>query len=142
MITQIINENICMAIIVRQEYSASGITFLNSTSDSLQLGFMKREKGYQIFPHLHNKVKREIFDTQEVLFIKSGKVRADFYDNKRSYLESHILNQGDILLILNGGHSFMIIEEAEIFEVKQGPYIENLDKIKFNPIQEESIKIK
>ena len=84
---------------------------------------MKRPKDYVIPPHVHNPVTREVQFTQEVLFIKSGRVRGDFYDDNRNYLESRILNQGDVILLAHGGHGFEMLEESEIIEVKQGPYV-------------------
>ncbi len=141
MIRRVTFNGICYAIVVRHEYTSNGISFLNSETDSLQLGYMKRESGYQITPHFHNFIKREVNLTQEVLFIKTGKVRADLYDNERNYIESVLLNKGDIILLLCGGHAFKIIEEAEIFEVKQGPYCGNEDKTRFDAPKENSIII-
>lgn len=92
---------------------------------------MKRPEGYAISPHVHNVVPREVQLTQEVLFIKSGKVRVDFYDNQQKYLESHILNPGDVILLAHGGHGFKILEKSEIIEVKQGPYVGEMDKTRF-----------
>ena len=81
---------------------------------------------------MHNKVSREVFYTQEVLFIKSGKVRIDFYDDEKNYLQSRTLNKGDIILLAFGGHGFEMIENSEIIEVKQGPYCGEKDKERFD----------
>lgn len=80
---------------------------------------MKRPANYVIAPHVHNVLVREVQYTQEVLFIKSGRVRVDFYDDDKNYLESRILNQGDVILLAHGGHGFEMLEESEIIEVKQ-----------------------
>ena len=103
---------------------------------------MKRPGGYTIPPHVHNPVQREVQFTQETLFIKSGKVRVDFYDAKQNYLESHILNPGDVILLAHGGHGFVMLEESEIIEVKQGPYAGEKDKSRFDCVEESKIKIK
>jgi mannose-6-phosphate isomerase-like protein (cupin superfamily) len=79
--------------------------------------------------------------TQEVLFIKSGKVRVDFYSNEQVYLESRILNQGDVILLSDGGHGFKMLEPSEIIEVKQGPYCGEQDKVRFEPVEDSIIKI-
>jgi len=94
---------------------------------------MNRPKGYSITPHTHNKVQRQIEDTQEVLFIKSGKVRFDFYNDAQHYLQSRILNKGDVVLLACGSHGFEILEPSEIIEVKQGPFVGEQDKIRFEP---------
>lgn len=103
---------------------------------------MNRPIGYEIKPHRHNLVPREVHLTQEVLFIKSGKVRVDFYDNDQVYLESRILFAGDVILLSDGGHGFKMLEPSEIIEVKQGPYCGEMDKVRFEPISEELINLK
>ena len=130
------------AIIIKANYDSKGIEFFTPDDFSQQLGYMKREKDYVITPHLHNSVKREVSYTKEVLFVKSGKVRVDFYDEEKIYFESRVLNRGDVILLAFGGHGFKIIESSEIIEVKQGPYSGNLDKSLFNSISDDKIKIK
>jgi hypothetical protein len=103
---------------------------------------MNRPRGYVINPHLHNSVPRQVEFTNEVLFIRSGVVRVDFYDNQKKYLESRILSAGDVLLLVFGGHGFEILEDAEIIEVKQGPYAGDADKTHFLGISENAIKYK
>ena len=93
---------------------------------------MKRPKGYIIQPHIHKKIKKEIKFTQEVLFIRSGKVEVYFLMIKKNLLKVKFLNEGDIILLSKGGHGFKILKECEIIEVKQGPYDPKSDKIRFN----------
>ena len=136
-----INDNeLKLAIIIRNKYRTDGIHFFTDKFDSQQLGYMNRPAGYEILPHKHNIVEREIRLTQEVLFIKSGKVRVDFYGNEQNYIKSTLLIEGDVILLSEGGHGFKIIQDAEIIEVKQGPYCGEIDKIKFNSITENKIK--
>jgi hypothetical protein len=122
-----------LAIILRSEYKDDGINFFTPDNFSQQLGYMKHKKGHKIVPHLHNKVSREISYTFEVLFVKSGKVKVNFYDNNKTYLSSNILNKGDVILLAYGGHGFEIMEDSEMIEVKQGPYLGEDDKTRFNP---------
>jgi hypothetical protein len=103
---------------------------------------MNRPSGYEIQPHVHNAVQREVQFTKEVLFIKSGKVRVDFYDDEKNYLESRVLVSGDVILLAFGGHGFEMIDDSEIIEVKQGPYVGEADKTRFEPISTDQIKIK
>lgn len=101
---------------------------------------MNRPKGYVIPPHVHNPIAREIFQTKEVLYIKKGKVRIDFYDDNQKYLESRVVKKGDVVLVAFGGHGFEMLEESEIIEVKQGPYAGEKDKTRFEPVRPEDIK--
>jgi hypothetical protein len=74
-----------------------------------------------------------------VLFLKSGRVRVDFYDNEQAYIHSSILEAGDVILLADGGHGFKMLEASELIEVKQGPYSGETDRIRFEPVQEESV---
>jgi hypothetical protein len=140
MIEHIKNSDKELAIIIRSCYRNDGIKFLTPDTYSQQIGYMSRPKGYVIQPHVHNAVSREVFYTKEVLFIKTGIVRVDFYDNDQIYLESRILNGGDIILLAFGGHGFEILESSEIIEVKQGPYAGDEDKTRFNTVEKDKLK--
>ena len=142
MIEYIKCNEITLAIIIRNSFSTNDIKFFTPQNFSQQLGYMKRKKGYIIEPHVHNEISREITLTQEVLILRSGKVRVDFYNDDKKYTESSILYPGDVILLANGGHGFAMLEESEIIEVKQGPYLEEKDKEKFEPISNDKIIIK
>lgn len=77
-----------------------------------------------------------------MLFVKAGLIRVDFFDEGKSYLESRIIGAGDVILLSNGGHGFEMLEESEVIEVKQGPYVGDADKTKFEPIVTDQIRIK
>ena len=128
-----------LGIIIRKNYINEDIEFFTNENDPIQLGYMKRNKDYIIKPHVDNPIKRSINYTYEVLFIKTGIVRVDFYTEDKIYIFSKKLYQGDVILLTRGGHGFKIIEDAEIIEVKQGPYVGDLDKIRFMPIDESKI---
>ena len=87
MIEKIIHNNVLLSIIIRASYSSSDINFFTPSNFSQQLAYMNREKGYEIAPHIHNPVKRDVNITQEVLFIRKGKVKVDYYDDDKIYLE-------------------------------------------------------
>lgn len=142
MIEQITHQGRTLAMLLRTTYQAEGIQFFTPNDFSQQLAYMNRPEGYVIAPHVHNAVPREVQFTKEVLFIKSGKVRVDFYDDDQNYLESRILHQGDVILLAFGGHGFEMLETSEIIEVKQGPYAGEADKTRFTPITSDNIRIK
>ena len=142
LIEQIVYKNKILAIIIRYSFSKDGIEFFTPNFFSQQVGYMKRPKGYEIKPHIHNQVQRTINNTQEVLIIKKGKVRVDFYDIEKVYISSKILSKGDLLILVSGGHGFFMEEESEIFEVKQGPYFEDSDKEKFYAINNDMVVLK
>ena len=141
MFEQITHDNVLLSIIIRSNFSKEGISFFTEDHFSQQLGYMNRPEGYVILPHRHNLVPRKVDLTQEVLFVKSGKVRVDFYDDTQVYLESRLLYPGDVILLAHGGHGFQMIEKSEIIEVKQGPYCGEEDKVRFQPTNLENIKL-
>jgi hypothetical protein len=142
MIEHVKHNEIILGIIIRANFKKEGIAFFTPDDFSQQLGYMNRPEGYIIPPHVHNLIERKVDLTQEVLFIKSGKVRVDFYDETRLYLESRILEQGDVVLLAHGGHGFQMIEPSEMIEVKQGPFCGEMDKIRFEQIESDKITIK
>ncbi len=131
-----------LAMLLRTEYRAEGIQFFTPDDFTQQLAYMNRPQGYVIAPHVHNPVPREVQFTKEVLFIKSGKVRVDFYDENQNYLESRVLHQGDVILLAYGGHGFEMLEASEIVEVKQGPYAGGADKTRFAGIHSSEARVK
>lgn len=142
MLETIGHEGKILAFLLRAAYKDDGIKFFTPDDFSQQLAYMNRPEGYVIAPHVHNAVPREVQFTKEVLFIKSGKVRVDFYDDKQIYLESRILNQGDVILLAFGGHGFEMLEASEIIEVKQGPYAGEADKTRFKPVSGDQVRMK
>jgi len=120
-----------LAIIIPSTFRKPGIHFLTSDDLTQQLAYMQHPAGKEIAPHLHNPVPREVLFTQEVLFIRKGKLRVDFYDDDCNYLESRVLEAGDAILLATGGHGFEVLEELEMIEVKQGPYAGDQDKTRF-----------
>ncbi len=131
-----------LAVILRAEFKSQGIHFFTPSDFSQQLGYMNRPEGYVIPPHVHNPVAREVQYTKEVIFVKTGRVRVDFYDDNQVYLESRVLNTGDVILLAYGGHGFEMLEPTEIIEVKQGPYAGDEDKTRFEGISAEQAVIK
>jgi len=142
MIEQIKYKDKLLSVIIRANYKSEGIEFFTPDDFSQQLAYMNRKKDYIIPPHVHNAVQRDVHFTQEVLVIKSGKVRVDYFDDNKNYLESRLLNIGDVVLLAYGGHGFTMIEDSEIIEVKQGPYAGEMDKVRFEPIENEKVVIK
>jgi mannose-6-phosphate isomerase-like protein (cupin superfamily) len=141
MIEQILSQDRLLSLIVYHKFNKSGIHFFTPDELSQQLAFMHHPAGKIIPPHVHNPVPREVQYTQEVLFIRKGKLRVDFYSDQQQYLESRILEPGDVILLVTGGHGFEVIEEVEMIEVKQGPYVGERDKTRFIGISADQIKV-
>ncbi|PWS31663.1 cupin domain-containing protein [Pedobacter paludis] len=133
MIEKIEHQGNLLAIIIRANYQKDGISFFTPNDFSQQLGYMNRKKGYVIEPHIHKLVERKVVLTQEVLYIKSGSVLVNFYDESQLFLEHRIVVTGDVILLASGGHGFEMLEDSEMIEIKQGPYVGEEDKVRFKP---------
>lgn len=142
MIERIVNEDMELALIIRHSFHKDGIEFFTPGTYSQQIGYMNRPAGYVIPPHVHNPVVREVQYTKEVLFIKSGRLRVDFYSEEQDYLESTILETGDVIMLAFGGHGFEMLEPTEIIEVKQGPYAGDQDKTRFEPVDVNDLRMR
>jgi mannose-6-phosphate isomerase-like protein (cupin superfamily) len=128
-----------IAMIIRSNYECDGVDFITPNEYSQQVAYMHHPAGKVIDAHVHNMVHRNVVLTQEVLFIKRGSLRVDFYDEYEDYLESRDLHEGDIILLVSGGHGFRALEEVEMVEVKQGPYAGEQDKKRFAGVDENQI---
>jgi hypothetical protein len=132
MVETIAHNGQTLALILRASFAESGVHFLTPDDFPLQLGYMQHSKGKIIEAHIHNEIPRTVSLTQEVLFIRRGRLRVDFYSEDRAYLESRILSGGDVILLSTGGHGFVALDELEMIEVKQGPYVGGRDKVRFS----------
>lgn len=131
-----------LAIIISHLYQKDGISFFTPDDLSQQVAYMQHPKGKLIEPHVHNIVKREVHYTQEVLAIRKGQLRVDFYNTLKEYIESYILVAGDVILLASGGHGFEVLEAVEMFEIKQGPYAGDADKTRFAGVTANNINLK
>ena len=131
-----------LAVIISRDFHEPGIHFFTPSDLSQQLAYMRHPAGKVIEPHVHNPVSRNVHYTQEVLLLKRGKLRVDFYDDSQAYLESRVLHGGDVILLATGGHGFEVLEEIEMIEVKQGPYAGDQDKTRFSGVAADRIVVK
>ena len=130
-----------LAIIIGKNYSKEGVEFFTPNEFSQQLAYMKHPKNKRIDAHTHNVISREVSYTKEVLVIRKGKLRVDFYEENQTYIESHIVEEGDIILLAFGGHGFECLEEVEMIEIKQGPYLGEQDKVRFKGVESSEVKL-
>lgn len=131
-----------IAFIVRKDFTQPGINFLTEGRSSLQVGILNHPKSTKIDAHTHQVHPRTIEDTQEVLFLRRGRLRVDFYTDQHQYLESVIMEAGDMIVLISGGHGFEALEDIDMIEVKTGPYLETKDKICFEPSLPDKLTIR
>ena len=123
MIEKINNGQECLAMIIRKDFGSYGSHFATSLENPLQIGVIERGAGDIISSHKHLPVKVEHYGIrQEFLHVMMGKVRVKFFDTEDRQVAERILDQGDSLLQMSGGHGFQFEEPTRLMEVKSGPY--------------------
>jgi hypothetical protein len=135
MIEEIVLDGVLQALIVRRDYHVPGIHFFTPHDFSQQLGYMAHPAGHRILPHTHLQVQRQVRLTQEVLVLRKGRLRVDFYGQGRVCLRSCTLESGDVILLASGGHGFQVLDDCEMLEIKPGPFVEGQDKVRFTPLK-------
>ena len=116
--------DLTLAIIIKHADWKEGLNFVSSDEDYQQVGIWGYNKGQKLAPHIHLTAPRQILRTQEVIFVKDGRIRADIYTEQKNFLKSVELEAGDAIILLNGGHGYEILSDnTKVLEVKNGPYV-------------------
>ena len=115
-------DGLCLAIVIKAEYSSDKTEFFSDPEYSQQVGIIKYPRGGKIKPHYHNKLARQVVYTQEVLVIRKGSVKVSLYNNEQKRISDIVVHKGDVIFLITGGHGFEMMEDCEMLEVKQGPY--------------------
>ncbi|HLD88133.1 MAG TPA: hypothetical protein VI955_02280 [Candidatus Omnitrophota bacterium] len=120
---QIMHEGKLWAVIIRAGQVPPGVHFFTPDDNSLQVGQQMRPKGTVIAPHAHCEVKtgRTGF-LQEVLHIQQGRLKTIFYTHEGQRLTERVLEAGDTILLIRGGHGFEALDDVRMLEIKMGPY--------------------
>jgi hypothetical protein len=123
-IEKINDDDLILAMVLRDSSWEEGLHFVSSERDFQQVGTWGYDKGWKSKPHIHLTKPREVLRTQEVLFVKEGALKADIYTEKEKFLTSVELHRGDMMILLNGGHGYEILEDnTKVLEIKNGPYL-------------------
>ncbi len=123
-IERIVDQDQTLAIVIRGSDWEPGLNFASSDEDYQQIGLWRYDKGTKLSQHIHLTNPRNVSHTQEVVFIKQGRVRANIYTEQRIFLKSIELQRGDLMVMLKGGHGYDILEDnTQVLEVKNGPFM-------------------
>ena len=111
-----------LAMIIRSQVEPQQTTFFTSPEFKQQVGFVVYPAGGEIQRHVHRPLERNLVGTSEVLVVRRGRCEIDIYSNTRELVATRELRQGDVMLMIDGGHGFRMLEDTVFLEVKQGPY--------------------
>ena len=120
-----------LAYIIRAEIIPEKTTFLTPSDFKQQVGFVVYPNGGEIQRHVHRPLERHLTGTSEVLLVRRGLCEVDIYNNERQFVSTEQLREGDILLMVDGGHGFRMLQDTVFLEIKQGPYMGMDDKERF-----------
>ena len=101
-----------------------GLNFFSEDGDFIQVGIWGYDAGKDLNAHIHNEVKREVLWTQEVLFVRHGRIQANIFNTHEQKVSELEVSSGDIIILLRGGHGYTILEDGtQVLEIKNGPYV-------------------
>lgn len=120
-----------LAYIIRGDLIPSRTTFLTPPQFKQQVGFVVYPAGGEIQRHVHRPLSRHLIGTSEVLIVRRGRCEIDIYNDDRELVATRELREGDIMLMVGGGHGFHMLEDTVFLEVKQGPYTGQDEKERF-----------
>lgn len=100
-----------------------GLNFYSDSNELLQVALWAHPEGQILVSHKHLLVERNTSGTTEVVFIISGSIHFDVYDDYNALLYEGKLAQGDLLICHAGGHGYRILDpNTQVLEIKNGPY--------------------
>ena len=121
-IEKIEDQDQVLCILIRNDLLPTQTTFLTPPEYKQQVGFVAYPKGGEIARHTHVALQRHLVGTSEVLIVKKGRCLIDIYNDAQELVATRELNEGDLMLMVAGGHGFRMLEDTILLEVKQGPY--------------------
>ncbi len=125
------SEKKLLAYIIRANFTPEITTFITPPEHSFQVGFVVYPQDGEIQRHYHNPIERKLDHTSEVLVIREGLCEIDIYDDQQQLVATTQMAQGDVMIMVAGGHGFRMIEPTVFLEIKQGPYIGIQEKTRF-----------
>jgi hypothetical protein len=120
-----------LVYIIRAELRPAATTFLTPNDFTHQVGLIVYPAGGEVKRHAHLPIERHIAGTSEVIIVRSGRCELDIYDDDRALVATRELCEGDVMLMVGGGHGFRMLEDTVLLEVKQGPYTGLAEKVLF-----------
>lgn len=98
------------------------IQFVTPTEAPFQVGMMRRPAGTEIRPHRHLQRTYDVRTASEFIYVEAGRVNVGIYTDDWETVETLELSAGEWILFTGGGHSLTVSADAQLIEVKQGPY--------------------
>ena len=122
LVEKITDGDTLIAYIVRAEKMPKQTEFVTPHEVKQQVGFIVYPKGGEVVRHTHIPLERHLVGTSEVLLVRKGLLEMDLYTETKKWMGTWVLREGDLVLLIAGGHGFRFLEDSVLLEIKQGPY--------------------
>lgn len=114
-----------LAIIYRDSDWSPGLNFCTPDELFVQAGCWYYPAGKKLAAHRHKVYERIATKTQEVAYVKRGRMKVLVYNDDKELVGEYELSAGDFAVLPNGGHGYEILEDdTQVLEVKNGPFID------------------
>ncbi|MGE0631962.1 MAG: hypothetical protein AB7O96_06115 [Pseudobdellovibrionaceae bacterium] len=113
-----------LALVYRDENWAPGLNFPTPDDYFVQAGCWQYEKGKKLRSHYHKVYERTTNLTQELTYVKKGRMKVILFDDQQKKVKEFELKTGDFAIMVSGGHGYEILEDGtQVLEVKNGPFV-------------------
>jgi len=123
--------NSLLAAVIKLSDISIEKNFITENKEEFQLASFNLVKDTKIERHHHPKQNRQIQNTSEVITVIEGSIEVTIYDENLEFVHKENLVSGETIALFRGGHEIEVIEDTKFIESKQGPYIVDIDKIRF-----------
>ncbi len=111
------------------------ISFTNDDEFLQVVAWGHYEKGKYLQDHWHKEFERSAMRTYEAVYVVKGAIEARIFKLDLTPVETFVVKQGEMLILLESAHGYTILEEdTTVLEIKNGPFMGvEKDKEKFQP---------
>ncbi len=117
-----VNPGELLHVIIRRSDVTNDRLNVSPEDQPMQVGCMTISAGTSFKPHIHKPRESVIRETQEAWVVISGEVLVEHFDVDGSPLSATILFAGDCSITYRGGHGYKCLQDAFVYEFKNGPY--------------------
>jgi len=110
LVEKIMCADVPLAYIIRGDLMPSRTTFVTPPQFKQQVGFIVYPAGGEIQRHVHRPLSRHLIGTSEVLIVRRGRCEIDIYNDDRELVATRELREGDVMLMVGGGHGFHMLK--------------------------------
>ncbi len=122
---KIIRDGRLLAVVWRDSDWAPGLQFCTPDELFIQVGCWQYPHGKQLAAHRHKIYERTVTQTQEMVYVKRGRLKVQIFDADKGLVEEVVLEAGDTAVLADCGHGYEVLADGtQVLEAKNGPFID------------------